>query len=162
MSIPSSRSNGIISLTASNMPLCLASWPSSSLAQALQQPHAEQPDSPEPQPQILFSGQIHRHHWKNIIFPYAIPHSDEHCLATLIYLLSDKCYKCYKGIIMNTFPPSNSCVLLPSWYSVWPSTADTTGTVASAVSTHSADHTLVQLPFVHAWLAHHALLFLLF
>lgn len=52
-SIPNNRSNGIISFTASKMPLCLASWPSSSLAQALQQPHAEQPDSPDPQPQIL-------------------------------------------------------------------------------------------------------------
>lgn len=55
--IPSSRSNGIISLTASKMPLCLASWPSNSLAQALQQPQTEQPDSPEPQPQILFNTQ---------------------------------------------------------------------------------------------------------
>lgn len=53
VSVPRSRSSGIISLTASKMPLCRASWPSSSRAQALQQPHAEQPDSPEPQPQML-------------------------------------------------------------------------------------------------------------
>lgn len=53
------------------------------------------------------------------------------------------------------------CILLPSWYSVWSSTAHTAGTVASAVSTHRAHHALVQLPLVHAWLAHHALLFLL-
>ncbi len=52
-SVPNSRSSGIISFTASKIPLCLASWPSSSLAQALQDPHDEQPDSPEPQPQIL-------------------------------------------------------------------------------------------------------------
>lgn len=52
--------------------------------------------------------------------------------------------------------------LLPSRYSVWPSTAYAAGTVACAVSTHCADHALVQLPLVHAWLAHHALLFLLF
>lgn len=60
VSVPSSRSSGIISFTASKMPLCLASWPSSSLAQALQQPHAEQPDSPEPQPQMLVGGQMHK------------------------------------------------------------------------------------------------------
>lgn len=51
--LPNRRSKGIISFTASRIPLCLASWPSNSLAQALQQPHTAQPDSPEPQPQIL-------------------------------------------------------------------------------------------------------------
>lgn len=65
LSIPSSRSRGIISFTASKIPLCLASWPSSSLAHALQQPHTEQPDSPEPQPQILVGGKTHRHKLKN-------------------------------------------------------------------------------------------------
>lgn len=62
LSIPSSRSNGIISLTASKMPLCLASWPSSSLAHALQHPHTEQPDSPDPQPQILFNDRQRQTH----------------------------------------------------------------------------------------------------
>lgn len=114
------------------MPLCLASWPSSSLAQALQQPHAEQPDSPDPQPQILVGAITDREMVNNLA----------------------------RNVVKKT--PSSFCVFLPSWYSVGPSTADTAGTVASAVSTHCADHALVQLPLVHAWLTHHALLFLLF
>lgn len=52
--------------------------------------------------------------------------------------------------------------LLPSWYSVWPSTANTAGTITSAVATHSAHHALVQLPFMHAWLTHHTFFFFLF
>lgn len=56
--LPSRRSSGIISFTASRIPLCLASWPSSSLAQALQHPHTAQPDSPEPHPQILWGGGV--------------------------------------------------------------------------------------------------------
>ena len=116
------------------MPLCLASWPSSSRAQALQQPHAEQPDSPDPQPQILV---------------------DEEKIRKNDFRLSS----CQINIFDST--TTCVCVFLPSWYSVWPTTADTAGTIASAVSTHCADHALVQLPLVHAWLAHHTLLFLL-
>lgn len=52
-------------------------------------------------------------------------------------------------------------VFSPSWYSVRTPTTDTAGTVPSTVTTHCADHALIQFPFMHAWLTHHALLFLL-
>lgn len=147
LSIPSSRSNGIISLTASKMPLCRASWPSNSLAQALQQPQTEQPDSPEPHPQMLFNTQKKQEKKKTSIF------KNRSCY---LFMSPTRTHS-----IIKTLMPC-WCVHLPSWYSVRPSTANTAGTIACTVSTHCAHHALVQLPFMHAWLAHHALFFLLF
>lgn len=132
--IPSSRSRGIISFTASKIPLCLASWPSNSLAQALQQPQTEQPDSPDPQPQIL------------VVFNYLAAKD------TIIY--QKKVYNNMDNYVVDS-------LFLPPWNSVRTSTTDTACTIACTITTHCTDHALIQFPFMQPWLAHHAFFFLL-
>lgn len=80
--LPSKRSKGIISFTASRIPLCLASWPSSSLAHALQQPHTAQPDSPEPQPQIL--------HQTELLYQYFLFSCVTNALVIKTYMPTDR------------------------------------------------------------------------